>query len=109
MTQTDVREYPAHWSGTAVRRLSFPPRSEEHTSELQSQPNLVCRLLLEKKNSDEMVTQIVPIRYANATQMIIDVQQRLLDYATFNANESANAHVLTDMQADTRRIVEIVR
>src|SRR2546430_10987538 len=27
-----------------------PLRSEEHTSELQSQPNLVCRLLLEKKN-----------------------------------------------------------
>src|SRR5690606_41994299 len=29
-----------------VRR---PPRSEEHTSELQSRENLVCRLLLEKK------------------------------------------------------------
>src|SRR2546430_13526675 len=31
-----------------------PPRarSEEHTSELQSQSNLVCRLLLEKKNND---------------------------------------------------------
>src|SRR5690606_39167698 len=27
----------------------FPPRSEEHTSELQSRENLVCRLLLEKK------------------------------------------------------------
>src|SRR2546430_8006667 len=27
-----------------------PPRSVEHTSELQSQSNLVCRLLLEKKN-----------------------------------------------------------
>src|SRR2546430_11232378 len=27
-----------------------PRRSEEHTSELQSQSNLVCRLLLEKKN-----------------------------------------------------------
>src|SRR5436305_2828239 len=26
-------------------------RSEEHTSELQSRPHLVCRLLLEKKNS----------------------------------------------------------
>src|SRR5205085_7485838 len=26
-----------------------PPRSEEHTSELQSQSNIVCRLLLEKK------------------------------------------------------------
>src|SRR2546427_5000223 len=28
-------------------------RSEEHTSELQSQSNLVCRLLLEKKNSSD--------------------------------------------------------
>src|SRR2546430_3987957 len=28
------------------------PRSEEHTSELQSQSNLVCRLLLEKKKTD---------------------------------------------------------
>src|SRR5690606_41043854 len=27
------------------------PRSEEHTSELQSRENLVCRLLLEKKNT----------------------------------------------------------
>src|SRR5437773_7994939 len=27
-----------------------PPRSEEHTSELQSHHDLVCRLLLEKKN-----------------------------------------------------------
>src|SRR2546430_2842855 len=30
----------------------FSVRSEEHTSELQSQSNLVCRLLLEKKKSD---------------------------------------------------------
>src|SRR5690554_7521744 len=28
---------------------TFLPRSEEHTSELQSRPHLVCRLLLEKK------------------------------------------------------------
>src|SRR2546430_12004072 len=31
-------------------------RSEEHTSELQSQSNLVCRLLLEKKNIKQTVT-----------------------------------------------------
>src|SRR2546427_7473637 len=31
-------------------------RSEEHTSELQSQSNLVCRLLLEKKKTDEGAT-----------------------------------------------------
>src|SRR2546430_11063512 len=31
-------------------RVTFHARSEEHTSELQSQSNIVCRLLLEKKN-----------------------------------------------------------
>src|SRR5688572_32597444 len=33
-----------------LRENSLPVRSEEHTSELQSQSNLVCRLLLDKKN-----------------------------------------------------------
>src|SRR5260370_19341142 len=32
-----------------LERTGLPPRSEEHTSELQSHLNLVCRLLLEKK------------------------------------------------------------
>src|SRR2546430_11226042 len=44
------------WSRNAaicrsILRLSH--RSEEHTSELQSQSNLVCRLLLEKKKRDD--------------------------------------------------------
>src|SRR5690606_40953717 len=33
----------------------FPARSEEHTSELQSRENLVCRLLLEKKKAYDSV------------------------------------------------------
>src|SRR5437773_6042544 len=33
----------------AMRRISWYSRSEEHTSELQSHHDLVCRLLLEKK------------------------------------------------------------
>src|SRR2546430_11109452 len=37
-------------SGGFVAPLHELIRSEEHTSELQSQSNLVCRLLLEKKN-----------------------------------------------------------
>src|SRR2546430_12261962 len=36
----------------AVRRHVQTHRSEEHTSELQSQSNLVCRLLLEKKKKN---------------------------------------------------------
>src|SRR5256885_8468042 len=35
-------------------------RSEEHTSELQSPCNLVCRLLLEKKKNSDLELQVVP-------------------------------------------------
>src|SRR2546430_8747950 len=38
-------------SNGAMPDLLFTDRSEEHTSELQSQSNLVCRLLLEKKHA----------------------------------------------------------
>src|SRR6266702_8202957 len=45
-----------HWavvnagiSGNRLLRYGAGPRSEEHTSELQSRGHLVCRLLLEKK------------------------------------------------------------
>src|SRR5690606_41677327 len=34
-------------------QLCMDPRSEEHTSELQSRENLVCRLLLEKNNATD--------------------------------------------------------
>src|SRR5690349_23436401 len=36
-------------TSTCCAPVSFGPRSEEHTSELQSRRDLVCRLLLEKK------------------------------------------------------------
>src|SRR6266700_7556076 len=39
---------PCHWPAFPTRT-----RSEEHTSELQSRENLVCRLLLEKKKKNE--------------------------------------------------------
>src|SRR2546430_12682148 len=45
------RDHPC-FSGRIIRRrkvVLIGPRSEEHTSELQSQSNLVCRLLLETR------------------------------------------------------------
>src|SRR2546430_4018392 len=39
--------------GCSSSRPRSASRSEEHTSELQSQSNLVCRLLLEKKNGQD--------------------------------------------------------
>src|SRR5438093_2854322 len=44
-------------SRTRRRRQPHAMRSEEHTSELQSLTNLVCRLLPSKKNEKEVITQ----------------------------------------------------
>src|SRR2546427_3205357 len=44
-----IRLRPFESQGVLRLLRSRPARSEEHTSELQSQSNLVCRLLLEKK------------------------------------------------------------
>src|SRR2546427_7622918 len=65
-----VRTTPAYAPASPPRMLRPPPtrkprsvlgglagayRSEEHTSELQSQSNLVCRLLLEKKKNKNQI------------------------------------------------------
>src|SRR3989442_477469 len=39
---------------------SYEGRSEEHTSELQSRPHLVCRLLLEKKKNNKQTHEPLP-------------------------------------------------
>src|SRR2546430_7259699 len=43
----------------ARQEITGADRSEEHTSELQSQSNLVCRLLLEKKKIDNTATPAI--------------------------------------------------
>src|SRR5687767_15294234 len=50
-----VRGRPPGRPGAPHRRLPRRPRSEEHTSELQSLAYLVCRLLLEKKKNQVSV------------------------------------------------------
>src|SRR2546430_12366851 len=52
--------------------MSGGVRSEEHTSELQSQSNLVCRLLLEKKNKIETCAPVVVSRSPNPATMSLD-------------------------------------
>src|SRR2546430_12303073 len=47
-----MNDLNAEFAGEGGDMLSTLVRSEEHTSELQSQSNLVCRLLLEKKKTN---------------------------------------------------------
>src|SRR2546427_7439817 len=47
----ELRQVEVRAAATIQQLLRVVKRSEEHTSELQSQSNLVCRLLLEKKKT----------------------------------------------------------
>src|SRR2546430_5877408 len=67
---TRIRDRRVHLraSGLEDRFAAVVSRSEEHTSELQSQSNLVCRLLLEKKKKKKRKTnteknKIINIRH----------------------------------------------
>src|SRR2546426_8117210 len=52
--QMELRRFPRFdVAAPSLRRVRSDTRSEEHTSELQSPCNLVCRLLLEKKKKNE--------------------------------------------------------
>src|SRR5438034_3353081 len=70
----DRREgVPHHLEADGVethrRSATTAPRSEEHTSELQSHSDLVCRLLLEKKkNNIQLIYSILPFEPGGNTR-----------------------------------------
>src|SRR2546430_12920417 len=59
-------------------------RSEEHTSELQSQSNLVCRLLLEKKKKTERST---------VRQLINDIEPLVEEYVGHTVSQTRTQRV----------------
>src|SRR5438876_5963521 len=57
-------------SNTAGGGLLYWPRSEEHTSELQSPVHLVCRLLLEKKKQNTIKNNKIYTHYSHDNSYI---------------------------------------
>src|SRR5207248_6584247 len=60
------------WSPTVS--CACLPRSEEHTSELQSPYDLVCRLLLEKKKKNNKQTRVENNQHQSAYQVFSDAR-----------------------------------
>lgn len=58
---------------------------------------------------DQIVTQIIPVRFISAPQLARDLAPLLPATATLTANEGGNALVITDTQANIRRMAEIVK
>lgn len=59
--------------------------------------------------SDRVVTQIIPVRYANAQEMTTILEPLLPQSATMSASQTSNALIITDSQKNIRRMAEIIR
>lgn len=59
--------------------------------------------------TDELITQIIPVKYADATKLQENLQSLIPSYAELSANASSNALILTDTSANIRRIAEIIQ
>ena len=67
-----------------------------------SDPELIPR-------KDQMVTQILPLRFGEASKLVENLRPLLADNSTISSNESSNSILLTDTQTNIRRIAEIIR
>jgi general secretion pathway protein D len=58
--------------------------------------------------NDEIVTEIIPVRYVDASQLVSDLSSFVSPQATIVANQAGNSIVVTDTQENIRHLVEIV-
>jgi len=59
--------------------------------------------------NDEIVTQIIPIRFVEARQLVSDLSMFVSSQATVVANETGNSIIVTDTQANIRHLAEIIK
>src|SRR5256885_3730261 len=89
-----MKRFPSSRCASAIQIVrpleSTADRSEEHTSELQSPCNLVCRLLLEKKNH------------------LLDLDG-LAPWGRFSSSPTAQARVEARIRDEAERMVESLR
>lgn len=77
-----------------AKKLNIPVRSGSNPGEIE--------------NTDELITQVIPLRHADAVQLKEDLQPLVNPEADFTANASSNALVMTDTSANVRRIVQVI-
>jgi general secretion pathway protein D len=59
--------------------------------------------------NDEIVTQIIPIRFVDAQQLVVDLSPFVSPQAIIIANQAGNSIVITDTQANIRHLTEIIQ
>ena len=88
------------------RTLTIVDRTAAKTRDIPVKVNNDPRMI---PKNDEIVTQIIPIRYVEADQLAKDLASFISPQATFVANAAGNSIVMTDTQANIRHMVEIIK
>jgi type II secretory pathway component GspD/PulD (secretin) len=58
--------------------------------------------------TDKIVTQIIPVRFVEVGQLVKDLQPLVSMQTTMTANEAGNSIVITDTQANIRKVAEVI-
>jgi uncharacterized membrane protein YgcG len=69
---------------------------------VNADPNLIPK-------NDEIVTQIIPIRFVDAQQLVVDISPFVSPQAIIIANQAGNSIIITDTQANIRHLAEIIK
>jgi hypothetical protein len=97
-------------NGYAAIRTGRTLRIMSHEDAIHSQiPVIISNDPDTIPNTDEIVTQIIPIRYVQARQLITDLSPLTSSRATIIANDAGNSIIVTDTQANIRHLVELVK
>lgn len=87
------------------RTLTIMSASEAKTRDI---PVQIGNNPLSIPKNDEIVTQIIPVRFVDASQLVSDLSSFVSSQATIVANQAGNSIVITDTQENIRHLVEIV-
>ncbi|MGH7978669.1 MAG: secretin N-terminal domain-containing protein, partial [Limisphaerales bacterium] len=87
------------------RTLTIMDKSAAKNSDIPvhvgDDPNMIPR-------DDEIVTQIIPVRYVDASQLVSDLSSFVSPEATIVANQAGNSIVITDTQQNIHHLAEII-
>jgi general secretion pathway protein D len=97
-------------NGYSVVRSGRILRVMSHDRALQSQlPVKISNNPDEIPQTEDTVTQIIPIRYISARQLLTDLSSYISSTATINANEAGNSIIITDTQENIHHLAELVK
>lgn len=88
------------------RTLTIVNKDEAKTKDipviLESDPDKIPK-------TDEMVTQIMPVKYIEVAQLLKDLQPLVATATTMTANEAGNSIIMTDTRANINRVAQIIK